>query len=181
MKPYPGYKGNNLTDIVATAIAFVNQGANKKEFFLLKRKDGKGMDKQKAIDLIKTGKLDDGEMDAIVSSVPEADQADVKKEADAMKKSATSSEAVEKLVDVAVEKVGAKISKEVMTKINEISATLKGAVSKLEALGNKPPVDTKKKGDETTEDPEKELTDEEATALIEKTVEAGSKEEGEEK
>jgi len=178
MKPYAGYKGNNLTDIVPVAIAFVNEGANKKKFFLFKRKDGK-MDKQKAIDLIKSGKLDNGEIDAIVSSVPEEDQADVKKVADDIKKSSGNEKAVEKLVELAVEKVGAKISKDVMTKINEISATLKGAISKLEALGSKPVEAKKDKDGKPIENPDEDLTDEQVTKMIEDA--AGEETKGEDK
>lgn len=165
MKPYAGYKGNNLTDIVATAIAFVNQGANKKPFFLFKRKDGNGMDKSKAIELIKSGKLNEGEMDAMVSAVPESDQEEVKKVADEEKKKLGNNVAVEKMVETIVEKVGSKLSKDTITKLNEISGSLKGIASKLDGMTAKD-IKTDKKGDKT-DDPEREVSEEEFEKMVE--------------
>lgn len=173
--PYKGYKGNFLTDILPTAIAFVNEGANKKSFFLFKRKDGQRMDKDHAIKLIKTGKLDNDEIDAMVSAVSEGDQAEVKKVADEMKKKSTDNQEVTKMVEVIVEKVGSKLSKDTITKLNEISGSLKGIAAKLEGMTQKD-VKTEKKGDEKA-DPEEELSDEQVASEIEKAMEVEPKKE----
>jgi hypothetical protein len=78
-KPYAGYKGNNLVDIVPRAIAFVTEGANKRRFFLFKHKpQGDNlMDKKVAISLIKSGNLTPDQVEAIVGAVAEEDRAEV--------------------------------------------------------------------------------------------------------
>lgn len=165
MKPFADYPGYNLEDIDPSAIAFVNEGANKKKFFLFKEKKGSSMEKNMAINLIKSGKLSNEEVDALVASVAENDQAEVKKVADDIKKSSGNEKAIEALI----EKVGNKLSKDTMTKLNEISAALKGVLSKMEELAGKPKeeeVDENGVKKNKDKDLDKELSDDEVNALI---------------
>ena len=81
MKPYAGYKGNNLVNIVARAVAFVPEGANKKKFFLFKSNNNEqgvnAMEKSLAISLIKAGNLNENQVQSIVNAVDYSDRAEV--------------------------------------------------------------------------------------------------------
>lgn len=152
MKPYPNYKGNNLTDIIPRKIAFVTEGANKKKFCLFKLKqEGDGsMNKEAALALIKSGKLSEDEQKLVLENVAAGDKAEVQKCIDALKKSANDSVDIEKLADV----VADKIVKAIEGKLTSIAKSLEDTTKTLEKMATK-----------TDEDPE--LSDAEVKALLE--------------
>jgi hypothetical protein len=151
MKPYPNYKGNNLTEIVPRKIAFVTEGANRKKFFLfkLKQEGDAGMKLTTALALIKSGNLSEDEMKLVLGEVAEADKVDVQKAIDALKPAASEID-MEKLAA----NVAEKISKANETALKGIADSLAKTITLLEKMV-KPEIEA---------DPE--LTDEEVTAAL---------------
>lgn len=129
MKPYPNYKGNNLTDIIPRKIALVTEGANKKRFCLFKLKhEGESfMKKETALTLIKGGKLSEDEMKVVLGEVAEADKVEVQKAIDALKVPAEKAG-----VDVA--KVAEEIVKAIELRLTAIANSLKQTTEALEKM-----------------------------------------------
>jgi hypothetical protein len=139
MKPYPNYKGNNLTDIVPRKIALVTEGANKKRFclFKLKQEGDVFMKKETALLLIKSGNLSTDECKLILAEVAEADKVEVQKAIDALTPA---------VKEVDVEGIANAIVKAIEPKLSAISESLKNTTTVLEKMVKAP---------ETTEtDPE---------------------------
>lgn len=156
MKPYPNYKGNNLTDIVPRKIALVTEGANKKHFFLFKLKQ-EGvffMKKETALALVKAGTLSEDELKLVLADVADADRAEVQKAIDGMKKAADDGIDMERLAL----SIADKIVKSQEKQLTAIADSLKATTVALEKLATS-------KADSTNED--KELTDAEILAAIE--------------
>lgn len=157
MKPYPNYKGNNLTDIIPRKIAFVTEGANKKRFCLFKLKTNEGviMKKETALALVKAGTLSDSELKLVLTDVADADRAEVQSAIDGLKKSAEGNIDMEKLAL----SIADKIVKSQEKQLTAIAESLKSTTVALEKLA------TPKT--ETNAGDDKELTDAEIAAAIE--------------
>jgi len=158
MKPYPNYKGNKLKDINPTAIALVTEGANRKKFCLFKLKQGEvsNMKKETALALIKSGKLSDDEVKLIIDSLAAADQAEVKKVADEMKKPEAAGIDIDALANAIADKLKGLMAGN-DAQLTKIAESLKQTTTILEKLSV-----AKAAGAE--EDPE--LTDEQVQALV---------------
>ena len=170
-KPYAGYKGNPLANIKPKAVAFVDKGANGKKFFLFKSKGESTVNKETALKIIKAGTLSKAEAEALLLTVEKDGQVEVRKAIDAMEAPANTVD-VEKMTDLLVEKIGAKISKEnvdclkgIHTSLQEVSKKLgdliaMGTEAKPQPDKEVPPEDMKKyveairKGDATVDVPD---------------------------
>ena len=142
----------NLKNIKVKAVALVDKGANRRKFFLLKRDGGFEMEKELALELVKSAKLDKETVAKIIASLPEADRAEV--EAFAKAEGDVSSDEIN--VEALIEKAGAKLSKqttEILKQVNDHVTAIKSAIDDLlKGLkdGTYPalsPEDAKKKAD----------------------------------
>jgi hypothetical protein len=150
-------KKRRLKNLRINAVSLVDRGANQKDFLLLKRhsKGEKLMTKELAIKLVKSGNLEDSEINSVLEQVPEADHEEVKKAS-----SVNPSKEIEvgEMVDQIVEKVGAKLSKDNAKKLSDISAQLSKAVETLKGMMGKV------EKNEENEDPE--VSDEEVEKAL---------------
>jgi hypothetical protein len=138
---------NNLVDMDVGVLALVDKGANDKTFHLFKREETKTMNKELAIKLLKAAGLTEDEKEEILSQLSDEDRA-----------------AVEKAVDVDVDKRGARLNKDILAKLDQVIKVLegiKGVPAEGDTKGDK---DKKKVEKEDKDDPE--MSDEEFAAMV---------------
>lgn len=168
-----------LKKMKVNAVALVDKGANRKEFFLIKKFKGENtMKKETVIALIKSGNLTKEQKDELVNSVAEGDRKEVLEIAKASDAVEDTSEG-EMEVEQVIEKVATKLSKATEEQLKVITETITAVKDVLQNL-----VDSLKDGTEgegegmgmddelekgTAEDPE--VSDEEFQANLNKKLE----------
>ena len=119
-------KKNNLIDMVIDAVAFVDKGANRKKYFLLKR-EGENMDKESVLAILKAGNVNDEQKELLLKQLNGEDRKEVEK---ALEDNSRDNKNAEEFVEKIIEKAGKKFSKETEGKIQE----LKNAVDKIKSI-----------------------------------------------
>ncbi len=171
-------KKRNLVNMAIKAVALVDKGANKKTFFLTKHgNERKTMDKELAIELIKSGSLDEDQIKKLIKSVDAEDQDEVQEVADAESSATNGSNDLAKAVET-IEKAGKRFSKktlEAITKIEAIADSLTKLVETLKGEDEGGGDETEKKNKvKKSKDDDKEISDAEFQKMLDaELIEAG--------
>lgn len=156
----------NLKNIKVRAVALVDKGANRKEFFLFKNNKGDGMDKEKVLELLKSGNLNKEQVQMLIKDMSDEDKTEIQAFVDSeagisVMKAEDFKKVLTEVVVEELEKSGAKFNKanaEALKRISDMVDNLKKAVDAItESIKGLPKKEDEKKGAKTKEELKKAM------------------------
>lgn len=156
-----------LIKMKVRAVALVDKGANRRDFFLIKNFKGDSMKKEQVIELLKSAKgVSKETLIALCKSLPEADQPEVEALVNAVEEGAEGSAVSNDEEEKFLEKVCTKISKITSDQMKSLQDAVSALQTNLTDLMNALKETEATKGNEVPTDPNAEVSEEDFKKML---------------